>query len=432
MRISEAAAQILDRLHAAGHQAYLVGGCVRDTLLGREPKDFDIATDAQPDELTAVFPGAELIGAHFGVILWHGVEIATFRSDGPYKDGRHPASVRFETDPAKDASRRDFTINGLFYDTRAGRVLDFVGGVEDLRNGVLRAIGDAGARFAEDHLRLLRAVRFAARFGFAIEDTTAAAARAHCEAIATVAAERVREELTRILTEAHPRRGFELLDELGLLAVVLPEVKAMQGVEQPPEFHPEGDVWTHTLLMLEGMVKPTPTLAWGVLLHDVGKPPTFERADRIRFNRHAEVGAEMAVRILHRLHASHALTERVRDLVAQHLRFIEVRRMKESTRKRFFRQELFGELLELHRLDCASSNRRMETWEYCRAELAALEPEELRPARLVSGLDLIGMGVAEGPEVGRWLRCIEDAQLEGRVRTAEEALELVRAGLPRG
>ena len=287
MQISPPAAQILSTLHAAGHVAYLVGGCVRDMLLGREPKDWDIATDAQPAELTKLFVSAELIGAHFGVILWHGVEIATFRSDGPYPDGRHPQSVTFETDPAKDAARRDFTINGLFFDTQNNQVIDHVNGQADLAGKVIRAIGDPAARFAEDHLRLLRAVRFAALLEFEIEPGTRAAIRGQSAEIAKVAAERTRDELTKILTEPHPRRGLELLDELTLLEQILPEIKALQGVEQPPDFHPEGDVWTHTLIMLDGLIKPTATLAWGVRLHDVAKPETCQKTDRIRFNGHA-------------------------------------------------------------------------------------------------------------------------------------------------
>lgn len=427
MQIPPPAGQILDILHAAGHQAYLVGGCVRDMLLNRPPKDWDVATSAQPDELSRLFPGAELIGAHFGVILWHRVEIATFRSDGPYPDGRHPASVHFETDPAKDAARRDFTINGLFFDTRSDKVLDFVNGRQDLSNKVIRAIGDPAARFAEDHLRLLRAVRFAARFEFEIEPETFAAIRAHSADIKKVSPERIRDELTRILTEPHPRRGFELLDESDLLPEILPELKAMQGVEQPPEFHPEGDVWTHTLLMLEGLHQPTLTFAWGVLLHDVGKPRTYARTDRIRFNGHAEVGAKMSGEILHRLRYPTQTIERVRDLVAQHLKFIDVRRMKESTRKRFLRQSLMPELLELHRLDCESSHRNMESYEYCKAELESLSPEALRPKRLLTGEDLIRMGISEGPEIGQILRQIEDAQLEGAITTEAQAITLVEA-----
>lgn len=426
MQISPPAAEILSKLHAAGHAAYLVGGCVRDMLLGREPKDWDVATDAQPAVLTNLFAGAEPIGAHFGVILWHGVEIATFRSDGPYPDGRHPQSVTFETDPAKDASRRDFTINGLFYDTQNAHVIDHVNGQADLANKVIRAIGDPGARFAEDHLRLLRAVRFAALFEFEIEPGTRAAIRRHSAEIAKVAAERTRDELTKILTEPNPRRGFELLNELNLLEQFLPEVTAMRGVEQPPEFHPEGDVWTHTLLMLEGLVNPAATLAWGVLLHDVAKPLTYEKKDRIRFNGHAELGAKMSVRILNRLRFPAHTIERVRDLVAQHLKFIELHRMKESTKKRFLRQALMPELLELHRLDSESSHRKMETYNFCKAELERLPPEVLRPARLLTGADLVEMGIPEGPKIGHLLRQIEDAQLEGAITTEAEARAIAR------
>ncbi|MSV31411.1 MAG: CCA tRNA nucleotidyltransferase, partial [Bryobacterales bacterium] len=315
MQIPPPAAQILKTLHAAGYAAFLTGGCVRDMLLARQPKDWDVATNARPDELTKLFVGAELIGAHFGVILWHGVEIATFRSDGPYTDGRHPQTVTFETDPAKDAARRDFTINALFYDTQTQTVIDHVNGQADLNNKLIRAVGNPETRFAEDHLRLLRAVRFAARFEFEIEPQTRAAICNQSQLINNVAAERTRDELTKILTEPHPRRGVELLDQLNLLEQILPEIKAMQGVEQPKEFHPEGDVWTHTLLMLESLNQPTETLAWAVLLHDVAKPKTYQNTDRIRFNGHAELGAKMAGQILHRLRYPTAVIETVRDLV---------------------------------------------------------------------------------------------------------------------
>jgi poly(A) polymerase len=431
MFISPPAVEILHRLHAAGHQAFLVGGCVRDFLLGRQPKDWDVATSAPPEQLVRLFEGAELVGAHFGVILWRGVEIATFRSDGPYADGRRPASVHFETDPARDAARRDFSINGLFYDPQSRQVIDFVNGRHDLHHKLIRAIGDPAARFAEDHLRLLRAIRFAARFAFDIEPATAAAIRSHRHLITNVAPERIRDELTKILTETHPHRGFELLDSLGLLEILLPEVKAMQGVEQPPDFHPEGDVWTHTLLMLDGLRQPSPTLAWAVLLHDVAKPTTFQKTDRIRFNGHAELGAKMAVRILNRLRASAAEVERVRDLVAQHLKFIELRNMRESTRKRFLRQDLFPELLELHRLDCLSSHRNLDTYNECTRLLNELPVEALRPPRLLSGHDLMALGVPAGPAIGRILRLLEDAQLEGAISTPTEARALAAAELAR-
>ncbi|HEU0121574.1 MAG TPA: CCA tRNA nucleotidyltransferase [Bryobacteraceae bacterium] len=420
----------LARLHENGHQAYLVGGCVRDTLLQLPAKDWDIATDAPPARILSLFPSAEPIGAHFGVVLYRGVEIAAFRSDGPYHDARRPSSVQFETDPAADAARRDFTINGLFYDTQTNQVLDFVNGRADLANKQIRAIGDPAARFAEDNLRLLRAVRFAARFGFEIEPATLAAIRAHSANIANVAAERTQHELSRILTGPSPRRGIELLDETGLLAHILPEVKALQGVPQPPDHHPEGDVWTHTLLLLDGLRQPTLTLAWAALLHDIAKPATFTNTDRIRFLGHDALGAKMAVAILGRLKYSAAVIEQVRDHVAGHMKFFAVRTMKESTRKRFLRQSHFAELLELHHLDIQASNGNTATYDFCRDQLANTPPEVLAPPKLLTGSDLIALGVPEGPAVGRVLRELEDAQLEGRIASPAEASALVRQRLP--
>ncbi|MBI3683357.1 MAG: CCA tRNA nucleotidyltransferase [Acidobacteria bacterium] len=426
---AELASRVAHELRARGFQAWLVGGCVRDRLMGIEPKDFDVATDARPAEVLELFEKAEPVGAHFGVVLVKSgglrVEVATFRSDSSYSDGRHPDEVTFERDPRPDALRRDFTINALFQDPISGQVLDFVGGEADLRAGIIRAIGDPHQRFREDYLRMLRAVRFAARFRFSIEPGTSAAIRDLKELVHHVAAERVRDELIRILTEGGAGRGFELLDECGLLAEVLPEVKAFQGVGQPPEFHPEGDVWTHVLLMLERMGKATPTLALGVLLHDVGKPATFRVADRIRFDGHVEVGAAMARRILGRLRCSHEQIERVSTLVAQHMRFKDVRLMKQSTLKRFLRLPYFDEHLELHRLDCLSSNGNLENYEYARRLWIETPPEELKPPRLLTGGDLIAAGYAPGPAFAKMLRAVEDAQLEGRVRTREDALRLV-------
>lgn len=393
-------------------------------VMDREPKDFDIATDATPEQVRALLPGAEPVGAHFGVMLYRRVEIATFRSEGPYSDGRRPSWVNYVADPVEDAARRDFTINGLFFDPATGELLDYVGGREDIRRGIVRAIGNPAARFAEDHLRLLRAVRFAARFRFELEAVTADAIRAAANLVHAVSAERIREELTRILTEGGARYGFELLDTLGLLSQLLPEVDAMHGVEQPPEYHPEGDVWVHTLLMLDAMQNPSPTLAWSVLLHDVAKPPTFRIADRIRFDGHAELGARMAVEILGRLRYSHAVIERVRDLVAQHLRFSHVKQMRPAKLKRFLRQELFPELLELHRLDCLSSHRRLGHYEFCLEALATMPEEELRPTPLVNGRDLLALGIPAGPEIGRILRIIEDRQLDGAIGTREQALAI--------
>ncbi len=426
------AKEIIRVLHARGHQAYLVGGCVRDRLLGIIPKDYDVSTDATPDLLTAYFPRAERVGAHFGVILvTQGdgvqVEVATFRSEGLYTDGRHPHEVRFEMDPAIDAQRRDFTINGLMEDVIAGQILDFVGGRLDLERRTIRAIGDARQRFLEDHLRMLRAVRFAARLNFAIEPATLAAIRHDAHCISKISPERIRDELARILTEGGARRGFELLDESGLLAHLLPEVKAFQGVEQPPEFHPEGDVWNHVLMMLQELHDPTLTLALAVLLHDVGKPATFRIAERIRFDGHAEVGALMAAQILSRLKLPNEDADRITSMVANHMRFKDVRQMRLSTLKRFLRLPYFNEHLELHRLDCLASNKRTDSYEYVRAKLAEFAQEELRPPRLITGRDLIQAGYKPGPKFGHALETVETAQLEGEIDSREQALNLARS-----
>lgn len=417
------ARSIVARLKEAGHTAYFVGGCVRDWLLKQPVKDYDIATSARPDDVLALFPKAKLVGAHFGVVLVGNVEVATYRSDGVYIDGRHPGEVHFETDPAMDAARRDFTINGMFQDPETGNVLDFVGGQADLAAGLIRAIGNPAERFQEDHLRMLRAVRFAARLNFAIEPQTLDAIRKLAPRIHTIAAERVRDELTRMLTEGAPRRAIELLDETGLLIEVLPEVKAFQGVEQPPQFHPEGDVWIHVLIMLDLLQKPSATLAWGVLLHDVGKPGTFQRLDRIRFNGHVELGVKIAQRILRRFRFSNEDTEQILALVQNHMRFGDVHRMKESTLKRFFRLPHFDEHLELHRADCMSSHAMLDNYGFAKAKFETMPPESVKPPRLLTGADLIEAGWKPGPEFRRILDQVEDAQLESRIKTKEEAFQ---------
>ncbi len=426
---------VVKQLRGHGHKAYLVGGCVRDRLLRTRPKDFDIATDASPSQLANYFPGAQLVGAHFGVVLVRDgvaqVEVATFRSDGAYSDGRRPDQVRFESEPSLDAQRRDFTINALMEDPISGEILDYVGGRADLTSKTVRAIGDATRRFEEDHLRMLRAVRFAARLGFTIEEKTRQAITQRAKFVRTVSAERVRDELARILTEGGARRGIQLLDELGLLALLLPEVKAFQRVEQPPEFHPEGDVWTHVLLMLEKMGSASSSLALGVLLHDVGKPRTFRRADRIRFDGHAEVGAEMATEILQRFRFSRDEVEHVTALVANHMKFKDVQKMRPSTLKRFLRLAHFEEHLELHRLDCLASNGRSESYEFVKEKLSELSSEALRPERLISGRDLIAAGYSPGPEFAAALEAVETAQLEGEIQTRAEALAVARRVLDR-
>jgi poly(A) polymerase len=432
---SEALAHsVIAKLRGAGHRAYLVGGCVRDLLLGIQPKDYDVATDARPDRIMDLFPKSGCVGAHFGVVLVRNafaqVEVATFRSDQEYTDGRRPDAVHFETDPARDAQRRDFTVNGLMIDPDSGEVLDYVGGRADLERGVIRAIGDPEARFREDHLRLLRAVRFAARLKFSIEPATLAAIRRDHALIAKVAAERVRDELLRILTEGGARYGFELLDATGMLPDILPEVAKMKGVEQPPQYHPEGDVWTHTLLMLQQLDHPTPALAMGVLLHDVGKPPTFRVADRIRFDGHVEEGVRMAHAILHRLRFSREDMEQVEALVANHMRFKDVGRMKDSTLKRFLRLPKFAEHLELHRLDCSSSNRNLETYQLMQQKLREFPDEHLKPPPLLTGDDLIAAGYRPGPRFSEILTAVEDAQLEGQLHTCGDAMQLVREKFP--
>ncbi len=436
------AIQIAADLRSHGFQAWLVGGSVRDLLLGRKPSDYDISTDARPEELLRLFPRAQLVGAQFGVVLVDGIEIATFRSDHSYADGRHPGRVVFETDPKQDVLRRDFTINALLLDPAVWnsssteeplcaslypQVVDFVGGLADLRDGVIRAIGDPEQRFEEDHLRMLRAVRFAARFGFEIEPATLAAIQKLHAQILRVSPERIRDELVRILTEGGARRGFELLDKTGLLGDILPEVSAMKGVAQPPEFHPEGDVWTHTLIMLEGLQSPSPALAWGVLLHDVGKPGTYRVADRIRFDGHVELGERIAREIGNRLRFSNAEVDQAIALIANHMRFSHVHQMRESTLKRMLRLPAFEEHLELHRLDCSSSHGHLDNYEFAKTKFEQSAPEALRPPRLVTGDDLIAAGYKPGPDFSRMLEVAEDAQLESRIRSKEEGLELVRS-----
>lgn len=430
----ELANSICDRLTREGHQAFLVGGCVRDLLLGREPADYDVSTDATPERVISLFSDAVAVGAQFGVIIvprdGHHVEVATFRSDIGSADGRHPESVVFTSSPEQDVQRRDFTINGLLLRHDSGRVFDFVAGQTDLHAGIIRAIGEPAQRFAEDKLRMLRAVRFSARFGFRIEAETFAAIRLQAHEIGQVSAERIREELTKLLTEGAARRGMELLDETGLLKHILPEVAAMQGVEQPPQYHPEGDVWTHTLLMLEGMpAGSSATLAWGVLLHDVGKPATFrpisETGDRIRFNGHVDVGVRMAEVILERLRFSNQDSEQILALIANHMRFKDVSRMRTSTLKRFIRLPRFDEHLALHRLDCLSSHRQLDAYDFVRRTLEQTPAEEIRPAKLLTGNDLQSLGYQPGPLFSKILRSLEDAQLEGLVRSREEAIAFV-------
>jgi poly(A) polymerase len=449
------ATEIVRTLRGREHQAYLVGGCVRDLQLGREPADYDVATDATPDEVMCIFPETFAVGAQFGVVLvplprtteaqlaslpdehpgfghHHSVEVATFRSDIGYSDGRHPDQVRFSRSAEEDVQRRDFTINGLLLDPLNNQVLDYVGGRRDLERGIIRTIGDPRQRFTEDKLRMLRAVRFAARFDYWIEPKTLAAIKELAPQIKQVSNERVRDELLKMLTEGHARHAFELLDQTGLLKEVLPEVAAMKGVEQPPQFHPEGDVWVHTLLLLDGLeAGASPTLALGALLHDVGKPPTFRRApDRIRFDGHVEVGMKMAQEICRRLRLSTHETDQVVALVANHMKFADVEQMKDSTFKRFVRQPRFDEHLELHRLDCMGSHRDLGLYNFTRKRLSEMPPEAIRPAPLITGNDLIAAGYAPGPRFKEILAAVEDQQLEGRLASRGDAMSFVARQFP--
>jgi poly(A) polymerase len=445
-----AAQEIVLRLRNAGHQAYFAGGCVRDLLLGVEPKDFDVATSATPNVVMGMFQKTYSVGAHFGVVLVCSpaadgmettTEVATFRHDGAYSDGRRPDAVKFSTDPREDVLRRDFTINGMLldpivYDETAdagAATLDYVGGRKDLKAGVVRAIGEPGLRFAEDKLRMLRAVRFAARLEFEIEAQTMAAIRATASEIGQVSSERIRDELTLMLTEGHGRKAMELLDTSGLITYVLPEALRMKGVEQPPQFHPEGDVWVHTMLLLEKLKAGVPaTLAWGALLHDIGKPATFrppdpkKQGDRIRFDGHVEVGVRMAETILGQLRFSNEDTEQIVALVKNHMRFGDILQMRESTLKRFLRLPKFDEHLALHWMDCMSAHCDLKLYEFAKEKYEAAPVESIRPKLLVTGQDLIAAGYRPGPGFKTMLEAAEDAQLEGVATTTEEGMAVVR------
>ncbi|MSQ47964.1 MAG: CCA tRNA nucleotidyltransferase [Deltaproteobacteria bacterium] len=424
------ARHIVRTLRDHGFVAYFAGGCVRDRLLNLEPKDFDVATNARAEVVQRVFSNTVPVGVQFGVVLVVNdgtpCEVATFRSDGVYFDGRHPASVHF-SNAQEDARRRDFTINGMFYDPLTEEVIDYVGGREDLQAGVIRAIGDPYARFAEDRLRMLRAVRLAARLDFTITPDTFAAIHDLAPTIGDIAWERIGDEIIKILTGRGAKRAFELLSESRLLHVVLPEIETMRGVEQSPDFHPEGDVFVHTLLLLDKLDHPTETLALGALLHDVAKPMCqIHNAHRITFHGHCEKGAELAIAICQRLKRSRETWERVGYLVRNHLRLVSAPEMRTATLKRFLREEGIEELLELARLDALSSSGDLRPYQFCRQQLAALAPEQIAPPRLLSGHDLVALGLSPGPRFKEILGAVEDAQLEGQLHTREEALSWVK------
>ena len=436
------AAAIVRRLRGAGHEAFFVGCCVRDMVRGVTPQDFDIVTAARPEQVAAIFARTVPVGARFGVVLviegGHPYEVATFRLETGYDDGRRPSQVAFAT-AEEDVRRRDFTVNGLLMDPETGRIIDYVEGRRDIERSLIRTIGDPRKRFAEDHLRMLRAVRFTAALGFAIDPETLAAIRLQASAIGRISAERIREELNRILTSGRAREGMELLDDSGLLRVILPEAGALKGVDQPPTFHPEGDVWEHTLRMLALLPRSDPgiqqsCLAWAVVLHDIGKAATRSEDEKgVHFYGHVQRGGEIAQRILQRLRFSLEETETILALLGGHMLFINVQKMRPGRLKRFLRQPDFPLHLELHRLDCLGSHGALDHHAFCLRKLAEYSKEELRPSPLLTGEDLIGMGYAPGPVFGEILRAVEDAQLGEEVANAEEARALVlkRWGDPR-
>jgi poly(A) polymerase len=426
----DAALELARRLETAGHEALFAGGCVRDRLLGREPKDYDIATSARPEQVMRLFAGSNEVGAHFGVVIakmgGHHIEIATFRTDGSYKDGRRPESVTFST-PEEDAQRRDFTLNGLFERPESGELIDYVGGVVDLRAGVLRAIGEPGERFAEDGLRLLRAVRFATTLEFEIEPMTLAAIRECAPLLERISPERIRDEFSKILTSPLRRAGIELLVDTGLMAYIVPEFLNTLGCEQPPEWHPEGDVFTHTCIMLEMLAVDSPLeLCLAVLLHDIGKPPCQTFEDRIRFNGHDTKGAEMADAILRRLRYPNDVIAAVVGMVARHMQFMNVKQMRTAKLKRFMAEPTFAEEMELHRVDCGSSNGFTDNYEFLQTKAEEFAAEPLIPPPLVTGRDLIQLGLKPGPRFKEILEFIQTEQLEGRILAREPALAYLK------
>ena len=430
-----AARGIVQRLHDAGHVALYAGGCVRDRLMGVEPHDYDIATDARPEQVQALFRRTVAVGAHFGVIVVldgsYEFQVATFRNDGQYLDGRHPTTVSFST-PEQDAERRDFTINGLFFDPLTDRLIDYVGGQRDLDARVLRAIGHPADRIREDRLRMLRAVRFATTLGFDLDGATWRAVCENARHIREVSAERIREELMKILLSPRRVRGFDLLDESGLLRAILPEIEALKGCEQPPQFHPEGDVFKHTRIMLDLLpAQVSGPLVLAVLFHDIGKPGTFttDPDGRIRFNGHDRLGAAMTERVMIRLRFSRAEIDATVEAVANHMVFKDVQQMRVAKLKRFLARPHMDDELELHRVDCTSSHGLLDNYEFLKAKREEFASEPLIPPPLITGRDLIALGMKPSPRFAEILEAVEIRQLEKTITTPEEALEFVKAGV---
>ncbi len=435
--MKEEATKVISKLQQSGYLAYFAGGCVRDLLRDQVPTDYDIATNALPEQVTSLFRKTRSVGAHFGVIIVisgeFAFEVATFRNDGSYGDGRRPESVEF-TSPEEDVLRRDFTINGIFYDPIEGSTIDYVNGQDDIESGTVRAIGDPESRFREDHLRLLRAVRFAARFDYQIEENTWAAICSHAEEIKNISEERIRDELSKILTDPNRVRGFDLLVESGLMEAMIPEILDLKGCEQPPQFHPEGDVFVHTRLMLT-LLKDDPSLSLvlSILLHDIGKPSTYsydEESDRIRFNGHDKIGAEMASDILKRLKFPNKVIEEVTEMVANHMTFKDVQKMREAKLKRFMARPTFEDETELHRVDCLGSWGGLDNYDFLNQKRTEFDNEPIIPPPLLTGNDLIEIGWEPGPKLGEVLTKVQDMQLEKNLNSKEEALDWVNANYP--
>ncbi|MCX7981774.1 MAG: CCA tRNA nucleotidyltransferase [Syntrophales bacterium] len=432
-RLKEGALHIVRTLKTAGYEAYFVGGCVRDLVMDRSPDDYDIVTSASPEEIQSLFPHSVAVGARFGVILvivdGFSYEVATFRKEENYFDGRHPSRVLF-AGLQEDVMRRDFTINGLAMNPDSGEIIDYVGGLEDIKVRVIKTIGPPALRFAEDHLRMLRAVRLAAQLDFSIETETQAAINLQVKQIHRISAERIREELSKMLARSGAKKGLLLLRDTGLMEELLPEVFALQGVEQPREFHPEGDVFTHTILMFDFVEREGKEidrrLAWAVLLHDIGKAKTRSEKDgRIRFYGHERESVEMADRIMERLRFSNDDRAVVLALIRHHMDFLQVKAMAPKNLKRFLRMPNFELHLALQRLDCLASHGNLDNYYYCLEVMNSLTQEDLRPPRMITGRDLISWGFTPGPLFGEILKEIEDAQLEGKISNREEAKALV-------
>jgi poly(A) polymerase len=435
--IKEEAMKVVSKLQQSGYLAYFAGGCVRDLLRDEIPTDYDIATNALPEQVTALFNKTRSVGAHFGVIIVISgefvFEVATFRNDGSYGDGRRPETVEF-TSPEEDVLRRDFTINGIFYDPIKDLTIDYVNGQDDIKSGTVRAIGNPESRFKEDHLRLLRAVRFAARFDYKIEENTWAAICSNAKEIKNISEERIRDELSKILVDPQRVQGFDLLMESGLMEAILPEIIDLKGCEQPPQFHPEGDVFVHTRLMLTLLKEdPSLSLVLSVLLHDIGKPATFsydEEAHRIRFNGHDKIGSGMATTILRRLKYPNKIIEEVTEMVDNHMTFKDVQKMREAKLKRFMARSTFEDETELHRVDCLGSWGGLDNYDFLNQKRADFDNEPIIPPPLLTGNDLIEIGWNPGPELGKILTKVQDLQLEGSLSTKVEALDWVNSNHP--